>query len=64
MRCYCALVKALPEDEMVSPTYCHCSKAFVRTLWEAILGRPVAVEPVSSALSGASECEFEIKVSQ
>ena len=47
----------------MSRTYCHCSKAFVRTLWEAVLGRPVAVELVSSALSGASECEFEIRTS-
>jgi hypothetical protein len=61
MRCYCALVKALPEGEMLSPTYCHCSKAFVKSLWEAVLGRPVAVQIVSSALTGSSECEFMIR---
>jgi len=62
MRCFCALVRALPEDETLSRTYCHCSKAFVRTLWEAVLGRPVAVELLTSALSGSSECEFTIAI--
>jgi hypothetical protein len=61
MRCYCALLKALPEHETVSPTYCHCGKAFVRTLWEAVLGRRVAVEVVRSALTGSNECEFTIE---
>jgi hypothetical protein len=61
MRCYCALLKALPDDETVSPTYCHCGKAFVRTLWEAVLGRHVAVKVVRSALTGSNECEFTIE---
>lgn len=60
MRCYCALVKELPEGETMSPTYCHCSKAFVRTMWESILGRHVDVELLESAISGASECRFRI----
>jgi len=60
MRCYCALVKELPEGETLSPAYCHCSKAFVRTLWEAVLERPVSVDLVESAVSGAAECRFRI----
>jgi len=60
MRCYCALVKELPEGETMSQTYCHCSKAFVRVMWEAALGRPVSVEIQESAVSGASECRFRI----
>jgi predicted hydrocarbon binding protein len=60
MRCYCALVKDLPAGETISSTYCHCSKAFVRTMWETILGRPVQVELLESAVSGASECKFRI----
>ncbi|MBN1137058.1 MAG: hypothetical protein JXM73_10750 [Anaerolineae bacterium] len=60
MRCYCGLVKELPGGETMSPTYCHCSKAFVRVMWEAILGRPVSVDLVESAMSGASECRFRI----
>ena len=58
MRCYCALVKALPKGESLSPTYCHCAEAFVATLWEAVLGRPVTVRILRSALTGSEECEF------
>lgn len=61
MRCFCALVKELPEGETLSPTYCHCSKAFVRAMWEATLGRPVEVDLVESAISGAAECRFQIR---
>jgi len=60
LRCYCSLVKGLPAGETMSRTYCHCSKAFVRTFWEAVLGQPVAVELLKSAVSGASECAFRI----
>jgi Family of unknown function (DUF6144) len=60
MRCYCALVKDLPEGEVMSRTYCNCSKAFVQTVWEAALGRPVRVELIESAVTGSSECRFRI----
>jgi len=60
MRCYCALLRGLPDDEKVSVTYCHCSKGFVKKFWENVLERPVRVELVQSAVSGASECKFTI----
>jgi hypothetical protein len=60
MRCYCALLRALPENETVSRTYCHCSKAFVKTFWEEALGRPVRVEILESAVSGSNVCKFKI----
>lgn len=60
LRCYCGIVEGLPEDETMSLSYCHCSRAFVQTVWERALGRPVTVELVQSAISGADECEFRI----
>jgi hypothetical protein len=60
MRCFCALVKDLPEKEEMSPTYCHCSKAFVRTWWEAVLGMPVKVNILETALTGSHQCRFQI----
>jgi hypothetical protein len=60
MRCYCGLLRALPEDQQVSQTYCHCSKAFVQALWQEVLGRPVTVELLESAITGSSECRFKI----
>jgi len=60
LRCYCALIKDLPEGETISQTYCLCSKAFVQTLRETAIDRPVTVEILESAVSGASECRFRI----
>lgn len=59
-RCYCALMSDLPPDETVPGIYCHCSKAFVRSYWEEVLGRPVQVEILKSAVSGSSVCRFRI----
>jgi len=61
MRCYCGLLKGLPEGVEASPTYCRCSEAFVRTVWERVLGEPVDVRVLESAVSGSDECMFEIK---
>ena len=61
MRCYCSLFRGLPENETVSSTYCHCSKGFVKRFWEGVLEKPVKVDLVQSAISGASECKFVIR---
>jgi hypothetical protein len=60
MRCYCALMRGLPEGVTASPTYCQCSRGFVARYWEGILGRPVRVELGPTAISGADECRFTI----
>jgi hypothetical protein len=60
MRCYCGLLRGLPEGTNISSTYCNCSKGFVKKYWETILGQPVTVELLQSAVSGASECKFAI----
>lgn len=60
MRCYCSLMRKLPEDVMVSRTYCQCSRGFVEKYWEGTLGRPVQVELGDTAISGAEECKFVI----
>jgi hypothetical protein len=60
MRCYCALMRGLPEGVTASPTYCYCSRGFVEKYWEGILGRKVKVELGATAISGADECKFTI----
>lgn len=60
MRCYCSLLRGLPADETVSPTYCLCGKGFVEKKWEALLGRPVKVKLLQSVVSGAPECTFAV----
>lgn len=59
-RCFCGLMRDLPAAEEMSPTYCLCSAAFVRTYWETVLGRPVSVEIIETALSGSTQCRFKI----
>ena len=60
MRCYCGLLRGLPEVVHVSPTYCQCSRAFVRTYWSEVLGRPVGVDVLETAITGSTECRFKI----
>jgi predicted hydrocarbon binding protein len=62
MRCYCSLLRGLPENITISKTYCHCSKAFVKKFWEEVLENPVKVELLQSVVTGDSECKFSIKV--
>ncbi len=62
MRCYCSLLRGLPSGETTSLTYCQCSRAFVQKYWEAVVGRPVEVELLRSAVSGAAECSFKIRL--
>lgn len=60
MRCYCSLLRGLPEEETASLTYCQCSRGFVQKYWESVLERPVEVEILESCVSGAQECKFVI----
>jgi hypothetical protein len=60
MRCFCALLRDLPADEQVSLTYCNCYRAFVQTYWSEVLGRPVKVDILETAVSGSTECKFRI----
>jgi hypothetical protein len=59
-RCFCGLMFALPKGVNASPTYCQCSRGFVEKYWETALGRPVTVDVIETALTGADECKFII----
>jgi len=60
MRCYCSLVRSLPENETISPTYCQCAAGLVKKYWEEVLEKPVKVELVHTSISGAQECKFAV----
>ena len=62
MRCYCALLRGLPDDERVSIAYCNYSKAFVKKFWETILERPVRIELTESVVSGGLGRKFSIHI--
>jgi hypothetical protein len=60
-RCYCGLAKGLKPGEMLSATFCECSAGYVEYTWERILGKPVTVKLIESAVSGGSVCRFEVR---
>ncbi|MCL5999201.1 MAG: hypothetical protein M1546_24525 [Chloroflexi bacterium] len=60
IRCYCGLVRRLPDHETMPRFYCECSRAFVEKLWSSVLDRPVEVELLESSVTGAQECKFAI----
>lgn len=60
LRCYCSLLRGLPDDETVSLTYCYCSKGFVEKYWEAVSEWPVNVDLLHSCVAGAKECKFAV----
>jgi hypothetical protein len=60
MRCFCGLVNSLPRDEILSETYCGCSVGFVETWWSQVIGKPVKVQLLESAITGSDICRFRI----
>lgn len=60
MRCYCGLLRGLPNDKSVSKTYCNCAKGFVEKYWENVLEKPVKVDLLQSVVADDEECKFAI----
>ena len=55
--CHCPWARAaLKTKEPVSATFCYCSAAWDKQLWEGILERPVKIEIVESLLKGDRRC--------
>jgi predicted hydrocarbon binding protein len=57
-KCYCPLVKAYPEK--LSPTFCNCSRGWIKELFESVLERPVDVEIEKSIRQGDDVCKFRV----
>ena len=62
MRCFCSLLRGLPPEETMSATYCQCSKGFVQRMWERVVGKPVKVDVLETAVTGAKECKFRVNL--
>ena len=56
-KCYCSI---RTEGYIASPDFCHCSKGWVKTVYEAYLQKPVDVKMISAIGRGDSVCHFEI----
>lgn len=60
MRCYCHLLRKLPDEFFVPQEYCECSRAFIQYTWEQLFDRHVTVDLLQSCLTGKGECKFRI----
>lgn len=59
-KCYCPLVKDYPGS--LSPTWCNCSRGWVKQLFESALERPVQVELEKSIVQGDDCCRFKVRL--
>jgi len=57
-QCYCPNVQAM---EKVPASYCNCSRGWAKEMFETVLGKPVAVELLSSIKRGDKECRLVIR---
>jgi predicted hydrocarbon binding protein len=57
-KCYCPLVKAYPDK--LSPTFCNCSRGWVKELFESVLEKPVNVVLEKSIKQGNDICKFRV----
>lgn len=57
-KCYCPLVKTY--SGKLSPTFCNCSRGWIKELFESALERPVIVELEKSIKQGGDACRFRV----
>lgn len=57
--CGCPLVRAGWVEP--SPTFCNCSRGWVKAVFETVLGRPVKVELEQAIGRGDQVCEFIVR---
>jgi len=58
-RCFCGRVNAASN---LSRTYCHCSRGWVRELFEQVFEVEADVKLVRSVQAGDEGCEFEVRL--
>jgi len=62
--CHCPLARSAIRDRKpkISPMFCYCSGGFAKFGFDVILGEPVEIELLESALKGDTRCRFAIKI--
>ena len=59
-KCLCPQVQS--GSGKLSDTYCHCSRGWVKEMYETVVGKPVQVELLESIKRGGKFCRFIITV--
>lgn len=59
-KCYCPMVgsAAVP----VPGSFCHCSRGWLREMFETVTGKPARVEILQTVRRGGPDCRFSVKV--
>ena len=62
--CHCQLAREAILNDVSEPlgTFCYCSAGYEKLPLEVILGVPLKVEVLESALAGGERCRFSIKI--
>lgn len=58
--CYCPIVKDY--SGKLSPSYCNCSRGWIKELFDTVLQRPVEVALEKSIKRGDEKCQFRVYV--
>jgi predicted hydrocarbon binding protein len=59
-KCYCPLVRSYPGR--LSPSFCNCSRGWIKELLEQTLDRPVEVDILSTIARGDDVCKLQIYI--
>ena len=59
-KCYCPLVKAYSGE--LSPSFCNCSRGWIKELFESVLERPVSVDLEKSIKRGDDLCRLRVRL--
>lgn len=62
-RCYCSFVNKIPEGRL-SPTWCNCSRGWVKTLFEEVTGKQVEVILEKSVVKGDDGCWLKVVINE
>jgi len=57
-KCYCPMVRDYRDK--LSPSFCNCSRGWIKELFESVLEKPVEVKLKKSIVRGDGDCEFRV----
>ena len=62
--CHCPLARTAIRDggPKIPSTFCYCSAGYTKVAYDVIVGEPVEIEMLESALKGDPRCRFAIKI--
>ncbi|MBD3290313.1 hypothetical protein GF337_16025 [candidate division KSB1 bacterium] len=59
-KCFCPMVADI--EEQLPPTYCHCSKGWLKAVFETVVSHETAVTLHESIKSGGGKCRFTVEI--